>query len=236
MFHCLPLQRNSLGLLTGNGSSTSSFCLYFSYSVSLRETIIHCCFGGQFACGKISVSLVWISFIYLFFCLYRFNCFWHGCCFGLDACCLFPQCVLAIIPLIGSGQVHGPCVLLGRWGEWLAPSTSTCLWSLKCQWWLCLTMELVQVVPCCLRVLPQKRKPLRLCTSKQWGLACLVGSGSFWHATPLVGVHHTLAPSGCLYTTSPHILLGSDLQDSSLSSQPPPIPADEHLRLGRAGQ
>lgn len=98
------------------------------------------------------------------------------------------------------------------------------------------TLELVQVVPCHLRVLPRKRKPLRLCTSKQWGLACLVGSGSFWHATPLVVVRHTLAPSGCLCTTSPRLLLGSDLQDSSLSSQPPPIPADEHLRLGRAGQ
>lgn len=105
--------------------------------------------------------------------LYGFNCFWHGCCFGLDACCLFPQCVLAIIPLIEGGQVHGLCVLLGRWREWLAPSTSTCLWSLKCQWWLCLT--LMQVVPCCLRVLIQKRKLLCLCTSKQWCLACLDG-------------------------------------------------------------
>lgn len=172
----------------------------------------------------------------LLFCLYGFNCFWHGFCFGLDAFCLFLQCVLAIIPLIKSGQVHGLHVLLGRWREWLEPSTSTCLWSLKCQWWLCLTLELMQVVPCHLRVLTQKRKLLCLCTSEQWCLACLVGSGFFWHATPLVVVHHTLAPSGCLHTTNPCLLLGSDLQDLSLSSQPAPIPADEHLRLGSAGQ
>lgn len=28
--------------------------------------------------------------------------------FGLDACCFFSQCVLAVIPLVGM-QVHGPC-------------------------------------------------------------------------------------------------------------------------------
>ena len=45
--------------------------------------------------------------------------------FGLDTCCLFPQRVLAVIPLIGGVQVPGPCTLPGRWGQWLVPGCST---------------------------------------------------------------------------------------------------------------
>ena len=29
--------------------------------------------------------------------------------FGLDACCFFPQCVLAVFPLVVGMQVHGLC-------------------------------------------------------------------------------------------------------------------------------
>lgn len=34
--------------------------------------------------------------------------------FGLDACCLFPQCVQAIVPLLGGMKVYSLCVLPGR--------------------------------------------------------------------------------------------------------------------------
>ena len=42
-------------LLTGHGSSASSFYLYFSYSGSLGETIISCGLGGLFIHGNIHV-------------------------------------------------------------------------------------------------------------------------------------------------------------------------------------
>ena len=45
----------SLDFLIGSGSSASSFCLYFSYSMSLGETIISCGLGGLFVCGSIPV-------------------------------------------------------------------------------------------------------------------------------------------------------------------------------------
>ena len=45
----------------------------------------------------------------------------------LDACCLFLQCVQAVIPLIGDVQVHGLCVLLERCGPWVAPASGA--WS-----------------------------------------------------------------------------------------------------------
>ena len=37
--------------------------------------------------------------------------------FGLDACCLFLQCMQAIIPLIGVVQVQGQHFLPGRWRQ-----------------------------------------------------------------------------------------------------------------------
>ena len=43
---------NSLVLLNGSGSSASSFCLYFSYSMSLGETIISCGLEGLFLCVR----------------------------------------------------------------------------------------------------------------------------------------------------------------------------------------
>ena len=51
LFYCLLLQGNSPVLLTGNGSCASSFGLYFSYSVSLEETIIYCSLRGLLICG-----------------------------------------------------------------------------------------------------------------------------------------------------------------------------------------
>ena len=42
--------------------------------------------------------------------------------FDLDACHLFPQCILAIIPMIGVMQVHSLHTLPGRLGQQLAPS------------------------------------------------------------------------------------------------------------------
>ena len=37
---------------------------------------------------------------------------------GLDACCLFPQCVQAVIALIGGVQVHGLHVISGECHGW----------------------------------------------------------------------------------------------------------------------
>ena len=49
----LFLQGNSPVLLTGNGSYASSFCLHFSYSLVLGETVIFCHLGGLFIFGSI---------------------------------------------------------------------------------------------------------------------------------------------------------------------------------------
>ena len=50
--------------------------------------------------------------------------------FGLDACCLFPQCVQGIILLTGGMQVHGLCLLPGRWGQWVVPAGAPGCWAL----------------------------------------------------------------------------------------------------------
>ena len=94
--------------LTESGSSASSSSFYLSFSVSLRETVIYCSlgvllYGGAFLCSFFGMREV----------------------FGLDVChfChLFPQHVLAIIPLREGMQVCYQCMLPGRHGQWLAPS------------------------------------------------------------------------------------------------------------------
>ena len=53
--------------------------------------------------------------------------------FCLDACYLFAQYVQTIIPFIGGVQEHDLHMLLGRWGQWEAPTGST--WSLGLWQW-----------------------------------------------------------------------------------------------------
>ena len=48
--------------------------------------------------------------------------------FGLYACCLFLQCVQAIIPLIVGIHVHCSQILTRRWRQWAVPADGT--WSL----------------------------------------------------------------------------------------------------------
>ena len=92
MFHCLLLQGNAPILLTGNGSSDSLFFFYFSYSVSLGETVIYYSLGGLFICGSIPGWLV-RAYSFFFFDVMA--------AFGLDASYLFLQHVQVFIPLIG---------------------------------------------------------------------------------------------------------------------------------------
>ena len=49
----LFFQEKSLDLLIGSGSSGSSFYLYFSCSMSIGETIIHCGTGRLVLCGNV---------------------------------------------------------------------------------------------------------------------------------------------------------------------------------------
>ena len=47
--------------------------------------------------------------------------------FGLDACCLFPHCMHALIPLVAGVLVYSLHVLSGRWRQWAGPVASACL-------------------------------------------------------------------------------------------------------------
>ena len=107
-------QGNSLGLLIGSGSSASSFYLYFSYSVSLGETLL----SPVVLEGYLYVGVSLCS-------LCGFNIFGARAVLSMDACCLFPQCVLAVIPLIGGVRmrwlVPGRGVLAGGGGSCTPP-------------------------------------------------------------------------------------------------------------------
>ena len=54
--------------------------------------------------------------------------------FGWDACCLFPQCVQTVIPLIGGVLVQGLHLLPGRWRQSARPVVSAWLLG-PWQWW-----------------------------------------------------------------------------------------------------
>ena len=42
----------------------------------------------------------------------------------------FPQCMQAIIPLIGGVQVYSLHMTLGKWEKWVVPPGSICHWAL----------------------------------------------------------------------------------------------------------
>lgn len=50
---------------------------------------------------------------------------------------------------------------------------------------------------------PEKESSMFVHLQTVGALAQFVALASFWHATSLVVVHHTLAPSGCIHITSP---------------------------------
>ena len=93
LFHCLLLQGNSPVLLIVSGSWASSFCLYFSNSVSLGKTTIYCGLGGLFIQGSI-LGFLWGLFLFVlvwrlllvwmlavsFLCGCRLLCPWLGVC------------------------------------------------------------------------------------------------------------------------------------------------------------
>ena len=123
LFHCLLLQENSPVLLTGNGSWVSSFCLYFSYSVSLGKTTTEVLEGYLYA--RAPLDILWGLAIY-FWCE---GCFWFGCllslpsvyvsCYPLDrVLCMLPDGwrqwagLVAIAWFLGPWQWQGPT---GRW-------------------------------------------------------------------------------------------------------------------------
>lgn len=110
--------------------------------------------------------------------------FGMGAAFGLMLAVSFPQCVLAIIPLIVGRSMASMYSWEG--GERIGTHHQYRLWSLKCQWWLCLTLELMQVA-----LLPQEHSSRKgssyVCAPPNSGaLPVWVGSGFFWHATSLV--------------------------------------------------
>ena len=67
---------------------------------------------------------------------------------------------------------------------------------------------------------------------QQWHLASLTGPG-FFRAHPELPQSSLFRLSLC---ASPGPFPGSDLRSPSFSTQPPPTPVDECLRLGSAGQ
>ena len=79
----------------------------------------------------------------------------------------------------------------------------------------------------------QQSSPPPLALPKNGTLLLLQAQISFswvsllWISTPQTLVHHSLAPSGYLFTTSTSPLPGTDLWSLSLSAQLPP----KHLRL-----
>ena len=79
--HCLLLLGNSLGLLCGSGFSDSSFCSYFSQSVSLGNTVVYSGLHGLFYKGVACVGLIY---------------FGAKAVFHVNACRPFPQCVQAV--------------------------------------------------------------------------------------------------------------------------------------------
>ena len=78
------LQGNSPVILTGSGACAYSFCLYFSYSVSLAKTIIYCGLRGLFICvgaslGNLCGFTIFLSFFFFFF--------WPEGCLRAAFCC-----------------------------------------------------------------------------------------------------------------------------------------------------
>ena len=87
--------------------------------------------------------------------------------FGLDPCSLFPQCLLAIIPLIGGVQVRGSCTLQVRRGQWLAPSSGT----LGSGSGLCPPLESEMAAAAHARPQSSCRQCLRVCVEKDAPMA-----------------------------------------------------------------
>ena len=108
LFHCLLPQGSSV-VLTGNGSSASSFCLCFSFYVRLGETTVLCSLEGLLICGITPGSLVCV------------HCFYDvRVAFGLKACSFLSTHRLPS-PWWGGGHdagaqpVHTPRELGGGW-------------------------------------------------------------------------------------------------------------------------
>ena len=151
--------------------------------------------------------------------LYGFNIFVARAAFSLGACCLFPQCVLAIIPLLGGVQVWRPTRAPGahaRWGQWLVPaSISLCSSSAG----PCLPLEPVMVVAACAR--PQS-------SCRQWPVAWVHAQGKklLWWSCPSPRVPTpTMAPC---FSGGPRLLphkpsVATLQHFQSVSTRPTPV-------------
>lgn len=105
--------------------SASLFCLCCSSSVSFRKTNCYS-LGGLFIC-KSALGYFERDYYYYYIIIIIFG---VRAAFGLGACCLFPRCVQAAIPLIGGVLVDGPLVLPGRRRQWAGPGASAWLLAL----------------------------------------------------------------------------------------------------------
>ena len=154
--------------------------------------------------------------------------------FGVDACHLFPECVLAIIPLMEGVQVHGPCALPGGGGQLLAsgcgtlsssnlhllrgrcPSLDSKMAAAAHAWpwsscrWCCATWEHVE------KEAPMAGLPLSSRTPQQWSLASLVGPGFFPYSL------------GCSTPQRNPLRLSSRSKPQPSSQGLPPKPEPQH--------
>ena len=115
------------------------------------------------------------------------------------------------------------------------------LWSLRWQWCLLPAPRahvggaLLPESVCAEKKAPMVFLPLSLPAPQQWCLAFLAGPGFFLY-TLCYGVQHPSPFRGLLLAASPSLLPRSDVRSPSLSTQTPPAPADQHLKLGSAGR
>ena len=93
--------------------------------MSLGETIIYVVLEGCFYVGRGYPCIASVGLIF----------FGVRAVFSVDACCLFPQCILAIIPLIGG--VTGVVVTRACTGYWLGPPLLLCGCYCPVRGWVC---------------------------------------------------------------------------------------------------
>ena len=164
----------------------------------------------------------------------------RGVSFSLDACCLFPQHVLAIIPLIWCVQVWWPLCPLGTvraglgiylwvskgWPWPLSPPleptmvaavTGTHPWN-SCRW-CSVAGEGKKFLQWSF---PSHCKPPKVDLALCWAQASSI----------YTLMCHSPAASGYLYAAMPGPFPSSDLWNLSFSPQPPPILANKYLKLG----
>ena len=143
--------------------------------------------------------------------------------FSMDAFHLFPQCVLAVIPLMGV-CADAAALMCFMGPKTVGAAIGACSWVSQQQWWPCLRLQrwlshnpgarvgsvLLPESTCAGKEAPMVAPASPLTCPQQWNLASLVGL-SLLQVHPRLQLHHTAAPSGCLPAANPSPLPTSDL-------------------------